>query len=67
MARKELTVKSYIVKDGERRLISSLPKEEQKKIASALKDKFMLSLGYVPADLKEDQEKIKILKTSSTY
>ncbi|AOT72220.1 hypothetical protein [Geosporobacter ferrireducens] len=67
MARKELIVKSYIVRDGERTLISSLPEEEQKKIASALKDKFMLSLGYVPEDTEKEQEKPEMLKTSTTY
>jgi hypothetical protein len=57
MARKELTVTSYIVRDGKRTLMSSLPKEEQKKIATALIHKFMLTLGYVPEnrdDIKKD-------------
>ncbi|MBB6214754.1 hypothetical protein HNQ80_000837 [Anaerosolibacter carboniphilus] len=55
MARKELTVTSYILRDGKRELISSLPKEEQVKIATALTDKFMAALGYVP----ENRENIK--------
>lgn len=69
MAQKELTVKTYILMDGERTLISSLPEEEQKRIASALKDKFMLSLGYVPEGTEKKQVKAEMLnkRTGSTY
>ncbi|MDF2546113.1 MAG: hypothetical protein K0R93_1011 [Anaerosolibacter sp.] len=56
MARKKLTVRSYIVRDGKRELLTSLPEEEQKQIAQALQDKFMSALGYVPDDTEDKED-----------